>query len=507
MKDYKAGIYLRLSKEDSEVNNSIDFQREITTKYAKEHNYTIVKEYVDNGYSGILSSRPELDKMIMDIVRNKINMVIVKDTSRLTRDKNLTSYYTDILFPDNDIRFISVTEYIDTGERYEIDDVVALRGIVNQCYVEDISKKIKAVKRNFKEHGKFIEGSVAYGYKKDINDPYKLVIDEEVENIIKFIYKSYLDGKMPKQIAQELNNDKIITPSNYLGHKNIGKEWTSSMINRILKSPIYAGNMVLNKYVSNLKLKKMEKTKVGDYEILKDTHPAIISQEDFDQVQKIKSGRIKNEKRTYYYLLKDLPVCMHCGRKMTYKSYHPMIIDKAGNIKGKPDEKAYFICEQHNRNKEVCNVYNKIKEKDLNEIVLQKLSQRLRYLQLHQYAKDVKALKDRQNTELSGIKKIKNEISRLESNFKVLYSKKVEGIITEKEFREKYNAYNEKVTKLKDKVDRYENSKQSYDVRNDVEKLIIEFESCKHFDNAILKKLVEKIEINKNNTINIMFKI
>ena len=251
----------------------------------------------------------------------------------------------------------------------------------------------------------------------------------------------------------------------------------------------------------------MEKTKVGDYEILKDTHPAIISQEDFDQVQKIKSGRIKNEKRTYYYLLKDLPVCMHCGRKMTYKSYHPMIIDKAGNIKGKPDEKAYFICEQHNRNKEVCNVYNKIKEKDLNEIVLQKLSQRLRYLQLHQYAKDVKALKDRQNTELSGIKKIKNEISRLESNFKVLYSKKVEGIITEKEFREKYNAYNEKVTKLKDKVDRYENSKQSYDVRNDVEKLIIEFESCKHFDNAILKKLVEKIEINKNNTINIMFKI
>ena len=367
MKDYKAGIYLRLSKEDSEVNNSIDFQREITTKYAKEHNYTIVKEYVDNGYSGILSSRPELDKMIMDIVRNKINMVIVKDTSRLTRDKNLTSYYTDILFPDNDIRFISVTEYIDTGERYEIDDVVALRGIVNQCYVEDISKKIKAVKRNFKEQGKFIEGSVAYGYKKDINDPYKLVIDEEVENIIKFIYKSYLDGKMPKQIAQELNNDKIITPSNYLGHKNIGKEWTSSMINRILKSPIYAGNMVLNKYVSNLKLKKMEKTKVGDYEILKDTHPAIISQEDFDQVQKIKSGRIKNEKRTYYYLLKDLPVCMHCGRKMTYKSYHPMIIDKAGNIKGKPDEKAYFICEQHNRNKEVCNVYNKIKEKDINE--------------------------------------------------------------------------------------------------------------------------------------------
>ena len=507
MKDYKAGIYLRLSKEDSETNNSIDFQREITTKYAKEHNYTIVKEYVDNGYSGILDSRPALDKMIRDIVRNKINMIIVKDISRLTRDKNLTSYYTDVLFPDNDIRFISVTEYIDTGERYEIDDVVALRGIVNQCYVEDISKKIKAVKRNFKEQGKFIEGSVAYGYKKDKNDGYKLVIDKEVEDIIKYIYTSYLDRKKPIEIVRELNKQNIVTPAQYLGMKKTGKEWTTSMVNRILQSPIYAGNIVLNKYVSNLRLKKNEKTKYGNYEILKDTHPAIISQEDFDKVQQMKKSRVKNERRTYYYLLKELPFCMHCGRRMSYKSYHPMIIDKNGNIKGKQDDKAYFICEQHNRNKDVCNVVNKIKEKDLNEIVLQKLSQRLRHLQLHQYAKDVKDLKDRQNTELFEIKKTKNEISRLEANFKVLYSKKVEGIITEKEFKDKYNTYNERVTKLKEKVNRYENSKQTYDLRNDVQKLIIEFENCKNFDNAILKKLIERIEINKNNKIDIIFKI
>lgn len=507
MKNYSAGIYLRLSKEDSETNNSIDFQREITTKYAKEHNYTIVKEYVDNGYSGILESRPALDKMIRDIVRNNINMVIVKDTSRLTRDKNLTSYYTDVLFPDNDIRFISVTEYIDTGERYEIDDVVALRGIVNQCYVEDVSKKIKAVKRNFKEQGKFIEGSVAYGYKKDKNDGYRLVIDEEVEDVIKFIYNSYLNGIMPFEIAKELNKKGIATASQYFRSKKQGKVWTSSMVNRILQSPIYAGNMVLNKYVSNLRLKKMEKTRNCNYEVLKDTHPAIISQEDYDRVQQMKKSRVKNARKTYYYLLKELHFCMNCGRRMSYKSYHPMIIDKNGNIKGKKDDKAYFVCEQHNRNKEVCNVINKIKEKDLNEIVLKKLSQRLRHLQLHQYAKDVKDLKDRQNTELSEIKKTKNEISRLEANFRVLYSKKVEGIITEKDFKEKYNTYNERVTKLKEKVNRYENSKQTYDLRNDVEKLIIEFENCKNFDNTILKKLIEKIEIGKNNKINIIFKI
>ena len=116
-KEYKAGVYLRISKEDKEKKNSISSQIAIVEKYAKDHNYEIVEEYIDNGYSGILSSRPALDKMMLDIVRKQINMVIVKDTSRLTRDKNLTSYFTDIFFPDNDIRFISVTEYVDTGER------------------------------------------------------------------------------------------------------------------------------------------------------------------------------------------------------------------------------------------------------------------------------------------------------------------------------------------------------------------------------------------------------
>ena len=220
MKEYKAAVYLRLSKEDNETNNSIDAQREITRKYAKNHNFDVIDEYIDNGYSGILSSRPALNRLIIDIVNNKINMVIVKDMSRLTRDKNITSYYTDVFFPENDVRLISVTEYIDTGERYEIDDIVSLRGIINQSYLEDISKKIKAVKRNCKEQGKFIEGSVAYGYKKCAIDKNKLVIDECVAPVIEEIYNLFLNGEKPKEIAEELNIKKIRTPSQYLNLKN-----------------------------------------------------------------------------------------------------------------------------------------------------------------------------------------------------------------------------------------------------------------------------------------------
>lgn len=208
MKDYKAGIYLRLSKEDTNTNNSIEAQRDITLKYAKEHNINVINEYVDNGYSGIIDSRPALNKMTIDILRKKIDMVIVKDLSRLTRDKNKTGYYTEIFFPDNDVRLVSVTEFIDSGERYEIDDTIMLRGIMNQSYIEDTSKKIKAVKTNMKKQGKYVEKNVPYGYKKDENDKYKVIVDEDVADNVKLIFNMYLNGFTQGEIAKYLTRNE-----------------------------------------------------------------------------------------------------------------------------------------------------------------------------------------------------------------------------------------------------------------------------------------------------------
>lgn len=208
MKEYKAGIYLRLSKEDTNTNNSIEAQRDITLKYAKEHNINVINEYVDNGYSGIIDSRPALNKMIIDILRKKIDMVIVKDLSRLTRDKNKTGYYTEIFFPDNDVRLVSVTEFIDSGERYEIDDTIMLRGIMNQSYIEDTSKKIKAVKTNMKKQGKYVEKNVPYGYKKDENDKYKVIVDEDVADNVKLTFNMYLNGFTQGEIAKYLTRNE-----------------------------------------------------------------------------------------------------------------------------------------------------------------------------------------------------------------------------------------------------------------------------------------------------------
>lgn len=507
MRNYKAAIYLRLSKEDREVNNSIDIQREITTKYANTHKYNIVDEYIDNGYSGILSSRPALNKLMIDIIRNKIDMVIVKDMSRLTRDKNLTSYYTDIFFPDNDVRLISVTEYIDTGERYEIDDVVALRGIVNQSYLEDISHKIKAVKRNFKEQGKFIESSVAYGYKKDKNNKHKIIIDENVAPIIREIYSLYLDGIGPSKIADILNGRNIETPSQYLKLKVIGKYWTKSMINRILTNPIYAGYMVVNKYETNFKLKKKKPTPKHQYELIEDTHEGIISKEDYEKVQQKKGNRTKKDNKEYIYLLKGLVYCKNCGRKMTYKNSSPVRIDINGKITGKPNDIGYFICEEHYRHIDVCNQSNKTMEKVLNELVLKKVSSRLKELQIGKYAKEVQELRERQDPNLCDCKKIKNEIDKKETEMKILYSKKVEGIISQEEFLEQYKFYQETTNTLKERMDRLQKNENNYNTKTEIERLIIAFSDTKKFDNTILKKLIEKIEIGKNDKIVITLKV
>ena len=507
MKNYKAAIYLRLSKEDIEINNSIDMQREITTKYAKQHNYNIIEEYVDNGYSGILDSRPALDKLITDITRNKINMLIIKDMSRLTRDKNLTSYYTDIFFPDNDVRLISVTEYIDTGERYDIDDVVALRGIVNQSYLEDISKKIKAVKTNFKKQGKFIEASVVYGYQKDKLDKTKIVLDENVAYVVKEIFELFINNVGPTEIAKRLNSKHIQTPSQYLKLKNQGKYWTKSIVNRILNNPIYCGRLVLNKYENNIKLKKRITNRKNQYKYLENTHEAIIEPEVFEEVQRIKGNITKEDLKEYVYLLKGLVFCKNCGRKMTYKNSSPIRIDKNGKVTGKKNELGYFICTEHYRHKDVCNEWVKIMETDLNKMVLNKISKRLKKLQLGKYADDVMAYKEMLDTNLNETKKIKSGISKRESNFKVLYSKKVEEVISEEEFISEYNKYKTEILELKKKLDRLETNKIRYNSKSDVDKLIIEFSETKKFDNSIMKKLVEKIEIGKDNEVKITLKV
>lgn len=503
MREYKAGIYLRLSKEDTNTNNSIEAQREITSKYAKGHAFTIVKEYVDNGWSGILDSRPAFNEMIIDIVKKKINMVIVKDLSRLTRDKNKAGYYTEIFFPDNDVRLISVTEFIDSGERYEIDDTIMLRGIMNQSYIADISKKIKAVKSNMKSQGKYVERNVPYGYKKDNEDKYKIVIDEVVADNVKLIYEMYLQGYSQGEIAKYLTKMKVDTPKKYKGQKVAINEWRNDSISRILKDPFYTGKMITNKLYTDYRTKKSYKTPKDKWIFKDNNHKAIISQEQFDKVQKMLEHKFYKPKNKYEYLLKGLVHCGHCGARIQYKYRTRTKI--RNKILDEPQKCWYFKCRTIYKFPSICDKGHTIMENTLNEIVLTTLRQKLNEINIDIVTNKItNEYRENDNT-YRKMKLLQNSKIKMENEMKKLYSKRVDETISVENFKLQYTELKAKLKEVEKFFEEISKKNKSKLSKENLEKIITDFKQGTEFTNEILKQLIKTIKVYENKKIEIEF--
>ncbi len=499
MKEYRAGLYLRLSKEHEEENNSIEAQREITTRYAIKNGYKIVKEYVDNGYSGILDSRPKLNEMMLDIARGFINMVIVKDISRLTRNKNKTGWYTEVFFPDNDVRFISVTEFIDSGERYEIDDSIMLRGIANQYYITDISKKVRANKNAMKQSGQFVEHYAPYGYKKREEDKHKIMIDENVADNIRKIYDMYISGKTSSQIADYFNRNKIKNPSRYMKLKNKAKKWNAEQINDMLSNPFYAGNTVMNKYETNYIAKTCKKNKKRDTWMIKEnTHEAIIEKEKYDIVQEIKQAKKGRAGVKHEYLLRDLLYCGYCKTRMQYKVY-------------RSKDKQRFLYDSAGLNcsllyKKKCKNEIYIREKDLNEIVKKEVVKRLKLIEIDKTTNKLIDYYKENDENMKKIKEYQNEIEKLERKKSVLYKKKCEQYIKVEEFKAEYIQAKEEIKKYENLIRKLKHNNEN-ELEERIKDIANEFKNGKYINNNFLKEMINKIEIYSSSRIEITFNL
>ena len=473
-KIFKVGIYIRLSREDGDKleSDSISNQRDILQRYIKE------------------------------------NRLISKDLSRLGRDYIKTGYYIENYFPEKNVRYVSILDEIDTFIDSTNNDVTPFKAIINDMYAKDISKKIKGVLREKELRGEYLGSIAPYGYRKSKTHKNKLEIDENVSYVIEKIFELYSEGNGTQRISNILDKEGIDPPSKYLNQKHQRTTWSPKSIRAILVNEAYIGNTVQNKCVSvSYKVKKRKPKNENEYIRVQNTHEAIIKPEVFEEVQRIKGNIAKEDLKAYVYLLKGLVFCKNCGRKMTYKNSKPIRIDKNGKVTGKKNELGYFICTEHYRHKNICNEWVKIMENDLNNIVLNKISKRLKDLQLEKYENDVMTYKEMIVPKLNESKKIAREICKIESDFKVLYLKKVEEIISEEEFIVEYNKYQEEILELKKKLDRLETNKISYNSKSDVNKLIADFSETKKFDNYIIKKLVEKIEIGKDGEVKITLKV
>ena len=215
-------LYCRLSQEDEleGESNSIKNQKSMLEKYAADNGFGNCRFYIDDGYSGVSFERPDFKRMIADMEKGEIGTVITKDLSRLGRDYLKTGTYIEIIFPQNDVRYIAVNDGVDSEKG--CNEFIGIRNYFNDFFAADTSKKIRAVQRAKAERGERIGSKLPYGYMKSEDN--RLVPDPDTAPVVKRIFDMYVNGVGTRTIAMTLERDKIMSPSAYAYYKYGRKE-------------------------------------------------------------------------------------------------------------------------------------------------------------------------------------------------------------------------------------------------------------------------------------------
>ena len=367
--NWKVAGYLRLSKEDNEniESNSIANQRDLIDQYiSSKEDLELVDYYIDDGYSGTNFNRPGFEKLLQDMKNKKINCIIVKDLSRFARSHIEADMYFENIFPALNIRFISVIENIDSLENPDSMDnlIVPFKNLLNDAYAKDISKKVKSALTAKRLNGEFIGTSATYGYLKNPRDKHKLIIDKVASKYVIEIFNGIIEGKSTSKIANELNENNVLTPAAYK-RKNeqedenaiIDKKWNAKMIN--IK-------------VENYRTHKLISTNEDEWIIIQNNHEPIVSKDKFDKVQEIikknKCARSNKEKDLFYRFLK----CSDCGSSFTLR---------------KVKKYEYYHCTSYVRNAS-CTSHSIRKDK-LAEIVLEELNKRFKRNRINTLTRDI----------------------------------------------------------------------------------------------------------------------
>ena len=314
-------LYLRLSSDDGNIgdSDSIVNQRAMVTKYAKDNDFANIIEFVDDGWSGIdFQNRPQFQEMLSLVESGQIGTIIVKDLSRLGREYIQMGFYTEIIFPKYNVRFIAINDSVDSNKG--ADDFSALRNLFNEWFIRDTSRKIRAVKDMKAKQGKRSGGFAPYGYIFD-KEQDKLIIEEATAPTIRRIYDLYISGLGYKRIANMLTSEGIPTPTVYKGHKliyldTIPEEWSDATISDILRNRVYIGHTVSKQTTTlSYKHKQIIYNKEEDMIVVENTHDAIIDNETFDIAKNLRLGKRRPTKNGENVMFSGLVYCPDCGKR------------------------------------------------------------------------------------------------------------------------------------------------------------------------------------------------
>ena len=283
--EYRAALYMRLSREDGGAESAgIESQRLLLRAYAEEQGYEIYDEYVDDGYSGTRYDRPAFARMRADVEAGAVNLVLVKDLSRLGRNYIVTGELTEVYFPEHRVRLIAINDGYDSA-RGE-DDMAPFRHVMNELYARDISRKIRTALRAKILDGQYIGSFAPYGYRKSRENKNRLEEDREAAQTVRRIFEMAAEGASSRQIAEALSRDGVPVPLDYRRgvqeKSSAARPWSASGVCKILRNQVYLGHTVQGKSGKlSFKAKVSRPRPRSEWIVVPNTHPPLVSEELF----------------------------------------------------------------------------------------------------------------------------------------------------------------------------------------------------------------------------------
>ena len=518
---WRLGEYIRLSKEDTQKakkgddSNSVVNQGRLLNDYYTQHidEFESSEQYIDDGCTGTDTDRADFQRLLADIYSKKINCVIVKDLSRLSRNYTDAGTLIENLFVQMNVRFISLAEGVDSYQNPDSvsNIIVPITNVMNDQYCYQTSKKIRQVFDYKKRNGEFIGSYAPYGYIKDPQDNHALLVDPEAAEVVKQIFSMFVSGMTVRAIVNHLNDHGVMCPSLYKQSQGLKYHcpngqakpmWSTITVSNMLKNPVYVGDMAQGRNrVKSYKIHKIEPVPEEEWIVVQNTHEPIIDRETFAKAKDLlKRDTRTSPKQTQLYLFSGFLRCADCGRAMS------RIASKGIYV--------YYQCGTYKSlSKKACTMHS-IKSTKLEAATLYAIRQQV-HLAVNYSAmiEQINAvpLKKSQSVRLNEqIAAKEKELARIMRYKQALYQDWKDGNITHNDYRHMGADYEQQmeaammvIDTLKAERDKLENG---VDAENPFLTAFRKYENIDKLTREILIELVDYIKVHEGGDISIRFK-
>ncbi len=451
--DKITALYCRLSRDDEQdgMSGSIKNQQAILEKYAQDNGFQNTRVFIDDGWSGTNFARPAFTEIMELAEKGVVSTLIVKDHSRLGRNRLIVGQLLEEGFDNLGVRYIAIMDNIDTAK--SISQIVPMQDLFNEWHAQNTSQKVRNVFKSKGMSGAPLTTNPPFGYFKDPADKNKWIVDEDAAKIVRQIFAWCVDGLGPTQIAKRLKAAKVPTPTEHwlsIG-RNCSKppavpyNWCSATVADILSKQEYCGDTVnFRSTRKSFKNKKKIEHPPEEWKIFKDTHPAIIAREVFGLVQELRKHRRRPAKSGIVSPFSGLLYCADCGEKLYYSF--------SNNYKR---EQAYFFCSSYRKNSDTCSAHY-IREKVIEQLVLESMQRIMLNVQVFEkefarkqmacYTEDKKKQLAAKRRELD---KARKRIAEIDTLIQKIYEDNASGKLSDERYATLSMSYEEEQQKLK----------------------------------------------------------